>query len=915
MQSFLEEVVDDIWKTNNRLDSLILIVPSKRAGLFLLQYIAKTTKETLFAPKIFTIEEFVEHLSGIKYASQTQLLFELYTVYRSTSPSNDDSFYSFSKWANTLLQDFNEIDRYLISSNKIFSYLSAIQETTHWSLQPEKTPLIKDYLQFWNTLEELYNNFKEHLLAQGLGYQGLVYRQACSSLDTYLETNKDQRHLFIGFNALNAAESKILQALLSNNMGDVYWDIDPYFLKDTIHDAGYFIRSYKRNWPYYAHNKLKGLADTYLSKKDIKVIGVPKNVSQAKYVGTLLRNIQENKEDSLSQTAIVLGNESLLNPIINSIPTEISKINITMGYPLEKTPMAGIFNELMQLHLQREPRGWFYKDILAFLAHPYINSLLNAQEEQTRLVSNTIREKNWVYLTPAHLQQLLSSDPQVISYLFPESTVTPKTLLQNCLQLISNLNDIFKIKEDRLVTEYLARFHTLFLQINEFLIKYDFIRDIKSLQSIYKELISSETLDFYGEPLDGIQIMGMLESRNLDFETVIITSVNEGILPAGKSNNSFIPFDLKTEFKLPTYKEKDAVYTYHFYRLLQRAKTVYLLYNTQPDVLEGGEKSRFISQLLTDENKQTDIVQVVASPTIPGKEISPETIYKDQDVLEKLELKALDGFSPTSLASYIRNPIEFYKKVILKIKDPINVEETIAANTFGTIIHNTMEELYQPFLGEFLSPDKLKSILPAVPALVNKQFAKEYPTIELNVGKNLIALNVITRYIENYIRSEIKEARTHKIKLLGLEDKMTMTLNVPSLAFPVTLKGTIDRIDTYDGIIRIIDYKTGNAKLSEVEIQDWNDVISEPNKSKAFQLLCYSLLYSDQHPKTDIQAAIVPFKNLGAGVLTFATKDIPGSNAKNKTISEQTLALFKEQIGALLADIYSLEAPFIAKEV
>ncbi|NNE03867.1 MAG: PD-(D/E)XK nuclease family protein, partial [Eudoraea sp.] len=700
MRSFLEEVVDDIWKSNKRLDTLIMIVPSKRAGLFLLQYIAKTTKDTLFAPKIFTIEEFVEYLSGLKYASQTQLLFELYTVYRNTSSNNEDSFYSFSKWATTLLQDFNEIDRYLISSGKIFSYLSAIQETTHWSLQPEKTPLIKDYLKFWNTLEELYNKFQEHLLDQGYGYQGLVYRQACNTLETYLDKNKDQWHLFIGFNALNAAESKIIQALLSNNMGDIYWDIDPYFLKDTIHDAGYFIRSYKRNWRYYSNNKLKGLADTFLTKKDIEVIGVPKNVSQAKYVGTLLRDIQINKGSSLSQTAVVLGNESLLNPILNSIPAEISNINITMGYPLEKTPMAGIFYELMQLHLTRESRGWFYKDILAFLSHPYINTLLNTQEEQTNSVSNTIREKNWIYLTPSRLQQLPSLDSRIISYLFPETSVTPKILLQTFLQLIANLNDVFKEKEDRLVTEYLARFHALFLQLHEFLLKYDFISDLQSLQSIYKELIASETLDFYGEPLDGIQIMGMLESRNLDFETVIVTSVNEGILPAGKSNNSFIPFDLKSEFRLPTYKEKDAVYTYHFYRLLQRAKKVYLLYNTQPDVLEGGEKSRFISQLLTDENIQAAISQVVASPSNPGKDISIETICKDPDILKKFEVKAQEGFSPTSLTSYIRNPIEFYKKVILKIKESVHVEETIAANTFGTIIHNTMEDLYHPFIGK-----------------------------------------------------------------------------------------------------------------------------------------------------------------------------------------------------------------------
>ncbi len=914
MQSFLEDVVADIWETTERTDNLIIVVPSKRAGLFLLQIFARTTKKNIFAPSIVTIEEFVEQLSGLKSASRTQLLFELYTTYTATAGNKAESFYSFSKWANTLLQDFNEVDRYLIETDKIFSYLTAIQETNHWYLQPEKTPLIEDYLRFWNTLEELYDNFKTHLLDLGYGYQGMIYRKACERLDSYIESTRDKKHLFIGFNALNASESFIIQELLLQKKADIYWDLDPYFLEDTVHDAGYFIRSYKRTWPYFSGHPLKGLKESYLSKKNIQIIGIPKNVSQAKYVGNLLKEIQRERATPLSQTAIVLGNESLLNPILNAIPPEISKINITMGFPLHKTPMAGMFNEFIELYLHWEPRGWFYKDVLSLLSHPYMQSLLNTEADQTTRISETIRAKNLVYLTPSLLRSMITSDLQIIDMLFSETFVAPKTFVDTCLELIFSLKTVLETKEDTLAMEYLVRFNVLFHQLKEYLTKYDFIKDLKSLQSLYKELISNETLDFYGEPLEGVQIMGMLESRNLDFETVILTSVNEGILPSGKSNNSFIPFDLKNEFHMPTYKEKDAVYTYHFYRLLQRAKNVYILYNTQPDVLEGGEKSRFISQLLTDENKKQDILHLVASPDIKVQVAQLETIGKDPDVLLKLKERAQKGFSPTLLSNYIRNPIDFYKRVVLGIEDPSDVEETIAANTFGTVIHNTLEELYQPFIGSLLSPDKLRSLNPLIPKLVKEHFTKSYPNVDVRSGKNLIAFKVIERYIGNYIKLEINDAAKHEIRVLALEEKMKMEFTVPGIPFPIFLKGTLDRVDVVDGKVRILDYKTGNAKRSEVEIVEWESIINEPDKSKAFQLLCYALMYSEKHNLDQFEAAIVPFKNLQEGLLTFATKANTGRSKKDTEISPQTLDFFKEQLYNLLETICSLDVPFVAKE-
>jgi len=445
--------------------------------------------------------------------------------------------------------------------------------------------------------------------------------------------------------------------------------------------------------------------------------------------------------------------------------------------------------------------------------------------------------------------------------------------------------------------------------------KHSFINDLKSLKSLYTELVSSETVDFQGDPLDGLQIMGMLESRNLDFETVIITSVNEGILPSGKSNNSFIPFDLKTRLGLPTFKEKDAVYTYHFYRLLQRAKNIHILYNTEPDVLEGGEKSRLISQMMTDPNKEKEITAKIATPAIEPITKMLQEYKKDEGLMQLIRNHAENGFSPTSLSNYIRNPIDFYKRNLLRIDDKNEVEETIAANTFGTIVHDTLEDLYTPFLGEFLSADGLTKAKTKIQSLVQKHFAKSYMDGDMSRGRNLIAYNVILRYLENYIDSEIEEAKNHQIKILGVEEKLNINLNFPEIDFPVILKGKLDRVDEKDGMLRIIDYKTGKVESKNVEIVNWEDIITDYDYSKAFQLLCYALMFDDKNPIETIQSGIISFKNLNGGFLKFGTKEKKGSRNKDNIITKESLTLFQIELKKLILEISNPEIPFTEKEV
>jgi len=914
MRSFLEEVVSEVIHEYDSLDDVIFVLPSKRAGTFLRNAIAATTKKTAFAPQIYSIEEFIEKVSGLVYASNTHQLFQLYTTYIKNTVTEKDNFFAFSKWGQTLLQDFNEIDRYLVDSKKLFSNLASIQEINHWSVQSEKTKMMQDYLEFWNNLDKLYFDFNTALLEEGLGHQGLVYRHAHQQLPNYLATNQNNTHVFIGFNALNTAETQIIQTILKTDKAAIYWDTDSYFLEDPIHDAGYFIRKHLKTWSHFKEHPFKGIRTNYSAKKNIQIIGVPKNVSQAKYVGKLLHKLKKEHPESIKKTALILGDESLLNPMLNSIPKEIDAVNITMGYPLNKTPLANLFADFIELYLYRDQRGWFYQNIISFLSHPYIVELLkDTHIGENQDLTTAIRDNNWTYITIPRIQATNSSTK--LDLLFFEPQPTPQQFIIRCLAIIEELKLKFLATENTLGLEYLYRFNTLFNQILALVKKHAFINDLKSFQSVFKELLSSETVDFQGDPLEGLQIMGMLESRSLDFETVIITSVNEGILPSGKSNNSFIPFDLKTVLGLPTYKEKDAVYTYHFYRLLQRAKNIHIVYNTEPDVLEGREKSRLIAQLQTDPIRIADITEKVLAPAVEPMVQELERINKDAGLMVLIKNHAQKGFSPTSLSNYIRNPIDFYKRNLLGIDNVLEVEETVAANTFGTIVHDTLEDLYNPFLGKYLSKEGLSSAKSKIQSLVKKHFAKSYMNGDIDHGKNLIAKHVIIRYIESYIDQEIAEVKNHEIKIISLEGKLNITLDIPEIDFQVVLKGKLDRIDEKDGTLRIIDYKTGKVESKHVELVDWEEITDDYNYSKAFQLLCYSLMYNNETPIETIESGIISFKNLNAGLLRFATKEKKGSRNKDYPITQETLSLFHVELKKLILEICNPEIPFTEKEV
>lgn len=901
MKAFLEEVLDYlIDKEQISLADTCFVLPSKRAGSSLKENLKNKLSISIFAPDVLSIEEFLGKITQLSELDNTQSIFSFYEVYKDITPKNEqEDFETFYGWAQTLMHDFNEIDRYLIEVNSFFDYLSDIQEMNHWSAEPNQTDLIKNYLRFWNQLPVYYESFTKKIIKESTAYQGLLYRKAAEKIEGFL-SNTSKQYVFIGFNALNTAEQTIIQSVLKAEKGEVFWDIDKSFYNNPAHQVGLFMRQYKNNWPYYKEEKnaFKFLGDNYNQPKSIKTYGVAKNIGQAKKIGEILSSLSI---EGLKKTAVVLNDEALLLPVLNSLPENVDKVNITMGLPLKDTPLASFFEILYQIQRERQEKI-YYKHVLEIITHPFfINKIgQNAWEIREQII-----QENRVFLSREELLAIAGESAQDLLHLcFTKYNAKPLNFLKALKEIAVKLR-LENAEDFRLETEYLFHFHQLFIKLLNLLQDKSSIKSITALHRIYNDLLSSETLDFSGSPFNGLQLMGMLESRVLDYENVIISSVNEGILPAGKGSNSFIPYDLKKAYKLPTFKEKDAVYTYHFYHLLQRAQNVFLLYNTDLSGMNAGEKSRFITQL----EIEREIEHSNLSSHVPAARETLKEIKKTPEVIQKIKALAKNGFSPSALTTYIRNPLDFYKQYVLGIKDNPEVEETIAYNTLGSIVHDALEKLFKPYEKQALSVEILKKMLGQYKEQVQAEFASNYKQAPVNTGKNLIIYEVAQRYVRNFLNSQIDLLqKDNSIEIWIIEEFLQKKITVEGLDFPVSLKGKVDRVERFNDKLRVVDYKTGMVAKANLKLKDWDSLITDYDSSKAFQVLTYAYLINETLPDNEFEAGIISLRQLSSGFLHF-------KEDKSSKIDAETLTLYENAVKKLIAEIANPAIPFKEKEV
>ncbi|WP_125717979.1 PD-(D/E)XK nuclease family protein [Flavobacterium ustbae] len=915
--SFLQKIASVVIRDYaEKLSEITIILPNKRAKVFLIEALKKETSKTIIAPEITSIEDFVQNVASIRSVDSIELLFEFYEVYLSiTEKKHQQSFELFANWAKTLLQDFNEIDRYLLDPSHVLSYLKDIEDIKRWGLEvDQKTKLLENYIDFWKLLPLYYESLYNHLLFKSIGYQGLIYREAVNNLNHFSNTIGNHTFIFAGFNALNAAEEKIVQHLLALDQAKIYWDADQAFLNDPYHDAGLFLRRFKEGWKHYKSNVFEWIVDDFSQSKNIQIIGTPKTIGQAKIAGSIIEKlIDQNPNASLDKVAVVLGEENLLVPVLYSLPSSVGALNITMGYSGKNNPSQIFVAKLFKMHTNALSRKggsyvFYYKDVLDVLTHPLVEPYANTQ----RLVK-IIKENNYTFITHQKILELHPEPSSFFSLLFEKWERGSVAVLKNISDLLIAIKEHFSNdnEEEKIAKAFVYGVFKVINKLINYYSKHDHIDNIDTLHSIYKQIIDLAEVSFEGEPLRGLQIMGVLESRVLDFETVVITSMNEGKFPAGKSQNSFIPYDVKKELGLPTFKEKDAIYTYHFYHLLQRAKNIYLIYNTENDGLDAGERSRFITQLEVEKKSQHNITFDIYNPELPNTAYLPIVVPKSEMVMDRLKEIAVSGFSPSALTSYIRNPIEFYFQKILRIREVEEVEENIALNTLGTIIHETLKALYEPFIGKFISENDLLNCFKLLDDEVLKQFKLVYKEGEIKKGRNLLAFEVAKRNVSNFLRMELESVRNNEaIQIIALEQTFEREFIHPKLPFPVLIKGNVDRIERRDGKIRIIDYKTGKVDKANVILKSWNGLTQELKNDKIIQVLAYAFMFEKEAGNLPIEVGIISFKNLKSGFLPFGFKE---EKDLNVVVTTEILNSYLEEIANLLREIFDVTIPFEEK--
>ena len=941
MQKFLDRVSAYLLRHYaDKLDQLCIVLPNRRAKLFLKNSIGQVFQKPIWSPAIFSIEDFIVELSPSNPIDSLSAVFEFYQVYCAIEKDKAQSMDDFLQWAPTLLNDFNEIDLYLVDATALFSYLSDDRALSLWNADgKELTDFQKKYLEFWKSLSNYYTSFTKQLTEKKLVYSGLAYKQLSQNAVNAVTNKKWEKVIFAGFNALNSSERKIFKALSDAGKADFLWDTDDYYMEDTNQEAGKFLRELK---PEFGKSNLertflwqeKNLVET---PKSIVLAGVSQQISQAKLAGKLLQEIALENNQGYKNTALVLADENLLMPVLHSIPEEVGKFNVTMGYPIQQLSLATFFDLLFKLQMNADrQRGngsissvrFYYKDLKKFLLHPGFSMLCDSQfneKEIPKRIRSFIKyldSNNILFIGWKQIEEFFADKHSGLRNVI---ALTVQPWLANVDKCISSLRGICDFSR-KILTQNPKAKHAIELEASFFFLKIinrietlfasttqKELQEVETIRILFNQLIRGQSISFIGEPLEGLQIMGMLETRTLDFENLILLSANEGILPAGKKENSFIPYELKKLFSLPSYAEKDAIFGYHFYRLLQHAQRIYLVYNTETDEFGSGEKSRYIIQLQQELKKRNPNVKLVDRLyTIPLKESTVPRkieIEKTEFVTTKLNELFERGLSPSLLNTYRKCSLQFYLNYIAGLKELETPEDSVDAATFGTVLHTFLEESYLPFINQNLDQKTLKASFGNIQEKVDRIFKKEFKHGDLSTGKNLLNLKVAEKYLNTFLNAELSELTTlnqsgKQLKLLQIEHELSTIINVDGKQ--IKLKGKADRIDSIDGETRIVDYKTGAvSENKELKLKAWES-LQEVAKNKAFQLLMYAYLYHKMNPNesSGIQSGIVSFRALSNGLMKVS---LDGESI----LSDEVLSAFEMELRDLIASISNTKSKFV----
>lgn len=831
--NFLKRCIDDITNKYSDLQDISIVIPGKRPAVFI-KKILQEKGYSGFLPDFFTIDELIIKISGIQEIKGIALWLFAYEVYRKKYPSED--FANFLKWFPTLLKDWDDMLKFTENDKEVLGYMLDEERIKNWgeNLGDDENNARKRNLNFWRKMNDFLPELKSELQKQDLATSGMISEKAKQNIQEFVK-NISGKFVFIGFNALTPVEENLIKTFLQWDKAETYFQADQYYIDDEKQEAGKFLRMMK-NWKEFNDNReFRWVKNDFEIPKNIKVYEVPGNISQTKILPEILENATK-----LSETAVVLLDENLLPASLEAL-SSVGTLNITMGFPLKNLSFSNAVKQVfyLQKQLLKKDSSYYYNDVLSILEE------MPKTENEESIVSRFIRkieERNIVYISKNLLNELLSE----LSFYALLQKQNSQTLLQIFTEICAHLK--FQNQEDDILYENISHFEKCFKIIQNQIEPYDFEIGIDILEVLIQQLINSETIDFQGEPLQGLQVMGLLETRLLNFKNLIMLSVNEGKLPLGNSQNTYLPFDVRSQFRLNTFIENDSIYAYHFYRLIQDSENVHLLFNALSSGVNTGEKSRFITQMeIESPHKIEHFVIENHSEPIEPKGI---TIPKTPKVLEKLE-DWKKRVAVSHLTTYLYNPVDFYFSKILNTYESDEIEEELSSRNYGNLIHYTLQELYEKNKGKILSESDLENLIQQKDKAINNAIEKLKHQPEFyERGMNFIHKSIASKVVEEILNYDLELVKSGNVlEIVDLErnfEGIDFFLN-DDKTDKVSLFGYIDRIDRLNGKLRIIDYKTGKTKSLKITMKEDNipNFFRNNNYKQAMQLCMYQ--YVVQH--------------------------------------------------------------------
>lgn len=937
MIPFLHNVAQAFYKAyGNEISTYTFVFPNRRVGIFFQKYLAEIAKHPIFSPEILTVADLFGKLSSYKVVDRIEMLFILYENYQKTSKSTE-TFDEFLFWGDMLLGDFDDVDKYMVDAQQLFRNIYDLKEIDAGFsyLTEEQVEAIrrfwvnflpvgnsnnkKEFLEIWEVLFDLYTHLRESLKEKGLAYEGMVFREVAEKAKSKQLETPFTKIIFVGLNGHSKSEEDLLKYLQQIGIADFYWDYSSSLVKDPSNKSSFFIDKNRLYFP--SQLKLEP-EELSMDKPTIEVIGVPSLVGQAKYVNTILQELNKNEEirDNALNTALVLPEENLLLPSLYSMPEDIEKINVTMGYNLSNSAIAGLMDHVFEV--QRNIRyshgevGFYFRFVLSILNHRYVSGIAEKEVEQLR---KNIVQYNKVIVPYEELcvHPFLKLIFTPISDWNDISAYLREVLakLEASLSLLRNDDDDSARTVD-MECEFIIEYYKTINKMEEALKHVNVEMSVETYYRLLKKLILGVSVPFTGEPLSGLQVMGVLETRALDFENLIILSMNEGIFPMKKAANSFIPYNLRKGFGLPTYEHQDSIFAYHFYRMINRAKRIYLLYDTRTEGMQTGEPSRYIHQIKHLYADLFDISERLAVYEVSSSESLSISVTKSPEVLTKLDQFCAEGersLSASSINMYIDCPLQFYFSVVEKMQEEDEISETVEADTFGSIFHSVMEWLYRPLEGKMVTADLLHQIRKDDANLtktIERSFAENYFKIEKAkklTGQNFLTGEVIRRYAKQVLKTDAKHTPFIYIQS---EKRLKMDYTLPS-GRVVSLKGFIDRIDESFGRTRIIDYKTGRGVLQFKTMDQVFDKTIKDRPKAVMQVFMYAYLYQFEFQEKILEPGIYYLRNL------FSDKfdaDVIHKPSRDESLRVADFAVyrdeFKDKFDSCLEEIFDESIPF-----